>query len=85
MGHRVRQLVGWRLWSVQAAILPSSRFDHAVRRGEVIMFLALFFLLLVCWMFGFVVLHVAGGLIHLLLIVAAISLIWHFVGARKPV
>jgi hypothetical protein len=49
------------------------------------MFLALFFLLLVCWMFGFVVLHVAGGLIHLLLIVAAISLIWHFVGARAPV
>jgi hypothetical protein len=46
------------------------------------MFLALFFLFLVCWVFGFVVFHVAGSLIHALLIVAAISLIWHFVGAR---
>jgi len=49
------------------------------------MFLALFFVLLVCWMFGFVVLHVAGGLIHLLLIVAAISLIWHLVRPRSTV
>jgi hypothetical protein len=67
---------------VQAAILP---FDHAVRLGEVIMFLALFLILLVCWVFGFVVLHVAGGLIHLLLIVAAISLIWHLVSPRSTV
>jgi len=47
------------------------------------MFLALFFIFLICWVFGFVVFHVAGGLIHALLIVAAISLIWHFVSARQ--
>ena len=47
------------------------------------MFLALFVILLVCWVFGFVVFHVASGLIHILLIVAAISLIWHFVGGRQ--
>jgi hypothetical protein len=43
------------------------------------MFLGLFVLLLICWFFGFVVMHAAGGLIHLLLIVAVISLILHFV------
>jgi hypothetical protein len=49
------------------------------------MFLALFLVLLICWMLGFVVFHVAGGLIHALLIVAVISLIWHFVGNRATV
>ncbi|HWW87143.1 MAG TPA: lmo0937 family membrane protein [Vicinamibacterales bacterium] len=49
------------------------------------MFLALFFVLLVCWIFGWVVFHVAGGLIHALLVVAVISLIWHFVKDRAAV
>ena len=49
------------------------------------MFLALFLIFFVAWVFGFVVFHVAGGLIHALLIVALISLIWHFVGARSTV
>ena len=52
---------------------------------EVVMFLTLFLVLFVCWIFGFVVFHVAGGLIHALLIVAAISLVWHFVSARATV
>ena len=43
------------------------------------MFLILFVVLLVIWLLGFAAFHVAGGLIHLLLIVAAISLIVHFV------
>jgi hypothetical protein len=43
------------------------------------MFLSLFLVRFVAWICGFVVFHVAGGLIHLLLIVALISLIWHFV------
>ncbi|MGA2117056.1 MAG: lmo0937 family membrane protein [Bryobacteraceae bacterium] len=41
------------------------------------MFLTLFFVLLVLWMLGFLAFHVAGGLIHLLLIVAVISLLVH--------
>jgi hypothetical protein len=48
-------------------------------------FLVLFLIFLVFWVFGFVVFHVAGGLIHLLLIVAAISLVWHLVGGRSTV
>jgi hypothetical protein len=40
-------------------------------------------ILLIAWIGGFTVFHVAGGLIHLLLIFAVISLILHFVmGAR---
>ena len=42
------------------------------------MFLGLFVILLVMWLMGFFAFHVAGGLIHLLLIVAAISLVVHF-------
>ncbi len=43
----------------------------------------LFVILLIAWVGGFTVFHVAGGLIHLLLIFAVISLIMHFVsGAR---
>ena len=43
----------------------------------------LFIVLLIAWIGGFTVFHVAGGLIHLLLVFALISLIFHFVmGAR---
>lgn len=43
------------------------------------MFLILFIVLLVVWLFGWAAFHVAGGLIHLLLIIAVIFLILHFV------
>ena len=43
----------------------------------------LFVILLIAWLGGFTVFHVAGGLIHLLLLLAVISLILHFVmGSR---
>jgi hypothetical protein len=49
------------------------------------MFLALFFILLVLWLLGFVAFHVAGGLIHLLIIFAVISLIAHLFMGRRAV
>jgi hypothetical protein len=49
------------------------------------MFLILFVVLLVAWILGFLAFHVAGGLIHLLLIIAVISLILHFVRGRHAV
>jgi len=49
------------------------------------MFLALFFVLLVIWLLAFVAFHVAGGLIHILLILAVISIIVHFVRGRRAV
>ena len=47
------------------------------------MFLGLFVILLVMWLMGFFAFHVAGGLIHLLLIIAVISLVAHFVRGRS--
>ena len=50
------------------------------------MFLILFIVLLLAWIFGWAVFHVAGAAMHLLLIVAVISLIVHFVrGPRATV
>ncbi len=43
----------------------------------------LFVILLIAWIAGFSVFHVAGGLIHLLLVFAVISLILHFVMGRS--
>jgi Family of unknown function (DUF5670) len=43
------------------------------------MFLVLFIVLLLGWVLGFIVFHVSSALIHLLLIVAVIALILHFV------
>jgi len=43
----------------------------------------LFVILLIAWLGGFTVFHVAGGLIHLLLVFAVISLILHFVLGRS--
>ena len=47
------------------------------------MFLTLFAILLVMWVLGFFAFHVAGGLIHLLLIIAVISLVVHFFRGRS--
>jgi hypothetical protein len=61
---------------------PNAR--HAVTGGspertkEISMFLALFVILLVLWLLGFFAFHVAGGLIHLLIVIAVISLVVHF-------
>jgi hypothetical protein len=49
------------------------------------MFGTLAFILIVAWLLGFGVFHVAGGLIHLLLILAVISVLWHFFGGRRSV
>jgi hypothetical protein len=46
------------------------------------MFLTLFVVLAVAWLLGWGVFHVAGGLIHLLLILAVISVVAHFVRGR---
>lgn len=40
-------------------------------------------ILIALWLAG-VLLHVAGGLIHLLLVVAAILVLLHFITGRRP-
>jgi Family of unknown function (DUF5670) len=61
-------------------------FVHGRRQiwmeGPMSIFTILFAVLLVAWILGLSVFHVAGGFIHILLILAVISLILHFVRGR---
>lgn len=49
------------------------------------LFLILFFVLLAAWIICWAALHLAGGFIHILLILAVIFLIVHFVHRRSVV
>ena len=49
-----------------------------------IIFLILFFVLGGVWLVSWAAFHIAGGMIHLLLVIAVLSLIVHFV-RRRPV
>jgi hypothetical protein len=42
-------------------------------------------ILVVLWLLGFFAFHVAGGLIHLLLVIAVVMVILHFVTGRRTV
>ena len=41
-------------------------------------------ILLVLWALGFLVFHVAGGLIHLLLVIAVVVLVVRLIQGRRP-
>jgi len=49
------------------------------------MLLTIAIILLILWALGFFAFHVAGGLIHILLIIGIIVLIWNFVACRRAV
>lgn len=40
-------------------------------------------ILLVLWALGFLAFHVGGGLIHILLVIAAIIIIYNFISGRR--
>ena len=42
-------------------------------------------ILVILWLLGFSVFHVAGGLIHILLVVAVIVILYRLITGRKPV
>jgi uncharacterized membrane protein (DUF485 family) len=63
-------------------LLPK-RSEDTMRVLTDFFFLFLFFVLLAVWLVGWTAFHVAGGAIHLLLIVAVISLIIHFFRGRS--
>jgi Flp pilus assembly protein TadB len=64
-----------------ANIVPShvGRMDK-----ESQMLLAIAAILLVLWLLGFLVIHIGGALIHILVVIAVIVVILHFVRARGP-
>jgi Family of unknown function (DUF5670) len=47
------------------------------------MFLTVALVLIVLWALGFFVFPVVGGLVHILLVIAIIAIIWHFVKGRN--
>lgn len=49
------------------------------------MLLIIGIILLVLWALGFFAFHVAGGLIHLLLIIAVIVVIVHLIQGRRAI
>jgi Family of unknown function (DUF5670) len=49
------------------------------------MFMTIALILLVLWALGAFIIPVGGGLIHILLVLAVISLIWHFIAGRRTV
>jgi hypothetical protein len=52
-------------------------------QGECPMWIAIGIILLLLWLGGFLMFHTAGFLIHILLIVAVIAFILHFVTGRR--
>jgi hypothetical protein len=59
----------------------SPGFSHE-REKESPMFMTLFVVLLVLWLLGWFTFHAAGALIHVVLVVAVIFLVIHFVRGR---
>jgi Family of unknown function (DUF5670) len=55
--------------------------DELFRRGGPVLAL-LGLVLLVMWLLGFVAFHVTTGVIHILLVLAVISIIMHFLRGR---
>jgi hypothetical protein len=49
------------------------------------LFLMLFFVLVVAWGLAWLAFHITAGTIHLLLMVAVVMLILHFVAGRRAV
>ena len=54
----------------------------AIQQGATSMLAGLAALIVILWLLGFFVVHVGGGLIHILLVVAVIVLVLHFVRGR---
>jgi hypothetical protein len=42
-------------------------------------------ILFILWLLGFGVFHVAGGFIHILLVIALIAIVWRLVTGRSAV
>jgi hypothetical protein len=47
--------------------------------GSMSKYMIAFLVLMIAWCFGWILFHVTSGLIHILLVVAVVSLVLHFV------
>jgi Family of unknown function (DUF5670) len=55
------------------------RYAGTPKEIHMSIFTVLFVILLIAWILGFGVFHVASAMIHILLVVALISLVLHFI------
>ena len=82
-----------QLLSHRGSLMAMHEFQRALRRLRSnpatltlsVGMLALAIVLLICWFLGWAVFHVAGALIHLLLIVAVVVFIYRLITGRKTV
>jgi hypothetical protein len=73
-----------RTSSAAAAIRSANRFKGAVVRTiSDFLFLILFVVLVGAWLILWAAFHIAGGMIHILLVIAVIALILHLVRGRS--
>jgi hypothetical protein len=56
---------------------------RAAPQGGFVMWIGIAILLLLLWAGGFFAFHVAGFLIHILLILAVVSFVIHFITGRR--
>jgi len=49
------------------------------------MLITLAIILIILWALGFLAFHVAGGLIHLLLVIAVIVILYRLITGRRPI
>ena len=47
------------------------------------MLLLIAVVLLILWLLGWLLFHIAGALIHLLILFAVVALIWHLIQGRR--
>lgn len=71
-------IVSGDVQSSQACLTTAKKWSDTVSIWTV-----LFIILLIAWIGGFTVFHVAGAFVHILLILAFVSLILHFVTGRR--
>ena len=87
-GHYLSILVAIRSGGAESGArnaFPSSQGALKMRLIGDFVFLVFFFVVLVAWLLAWAAFHIAGGAIHLLLILAVIFLALHFFRGRRTV
>jgi len=69
-------------WAADGALKLRAGEEVIMRLGP---FLLIAILLLLAWGGGFLMFHVASGLIHLLLVLAILAFLFHFLTGRRTV
>jgi hypothetical protein len=77
-----KQSHGRKLWHTNC-FYPAE--EYSMRLITDFFFLFLFFVLVIVWLMAWAAFHVAGGAIHLLLIIAVVCLLIHFLRGRSRV